>query len=86
MNRDRLKCEQSAVVRRAIADSFRASPAARKRLMKENAAMQQQPPPFGFARPDEKDILKWHYVLRGPPDSPYVGGEYHGACIRMLTV
>ncbi|TIB82292.1 UBC-like protein [Wallemia mellicola] len=46
--------------------------------MKENLGMQQQPPPFGFARPDEKDILKWHYVLRGPPDSPYMGGEYHG--------
>ncbi|TIC06875.1 UBC-like protein [Wallemia mellicola] len=74
-----------------------ASPAARKRLMKENLGMQQQPPPFGFARPDEKDILKWHYVLRGPPDSPYMGGEYHGTLafpaqypfkppeIRMIT-
>ena len=49
--------------------------------MKENLGMQQQPPPFGFARPDEKDILKWHYVLRGPPDSPYMGGEYHGSCV-----
>lgn len=56
--------------------------------MKENIAMQQQPPPFGFARPDEKDILKWHYVLRGPPDSPYVGGEYHGAlpCLVKLRL
>ncbi|TIA96626.1 hypothetical protein E3P84_04100 [Wallemia ichthyophaga] len=55
-----------------------ATPAARKRLMKENIAMEDQPPPFGFARPDERDILKWHYVLRGPPDSDYTGGEYHG--------
>ena len=46
--------------------------------MKEQLAMQAQPPPFAFARPDETDILKWHYVLRGPPDTPYVGGEYHG--------
>jgi len=22
--------------------------------------------------------MKGHFILRGPPDSPYVGGEYHG--------
>lgn len=40
--------------------------------------MQQDPPPFVWAVPDEKNILNWHYIVRGPPDSPYQGGEYHG--------
>lgn len=40
--------------------------------------MQQDPPPFVWAVPDEKNILNWHYLVRGPPDSPYAGGEYHG--------
>jgi len=40
--------------------------------------MQKSPPPFVWAIPDEKNILTWHYILRGPPDSPYHGGEYYG--------
>ncbi|KAL7409157.1 ubiquitin-conjugating enzyme/RWD-like protein [Mrakia frigida] len=55
-----------------------ASPAARKRLGKEFQGMQKSPPPFAFGCPDEKNILNWHFVLRGPPDSPYDGGEYYG--------
>lgn len=40
--------------------------------------MQKEPPPFVWAVPDEKNILTWNYIIRGPPDSPYAGGEYHG--------
>lgn len=40
--------------------------------------MQREPPPFVWAAPDEKNILNWNYLIRGPPDSPYAGGEYHG--------
>jgi len=40
--------------------------------------MQTSPPPFVYAAPDEKNILTWDYIIRGPPDSPYAGGEYHG--------
>jgi len=40
--------------------------------------MQKEPPPFVWAIPDERNILSWHYIIRGPPDSPYSGGEYHG--------
>jgi ubiquitin-conjugating enzyme E2 J2 len=43
--------------------------------------MQKSPPPFVYAAPDEKNILFWNYIIRGPPDSPYHGGEYHGALI-----
>lgn len=40
--------------------------------------MQKEPPPFVWAVPDEKNILTWNFLIRGPPDSPYAGGEYHG--------
>lgn len=40
--------------------------------------MQLEPPPFVWAVPDEKNILTWNFLIRGPPDSPFAGGEYHG--------
>jgi len=43
--------------------------------------MQKQPPPFVYAVPDEKNILTWNYIIRGPPDTPYHGGEYHGVLL-----
>ncbi|KAF9480334.1 UBC-like protein, partial [Pholiota conissans] len=55
-----------------------ASKAAQKRLSKEYVAMQKEPPPFVWATPDEKNILIWNFLIRGPPDSPFSGGEYHG--------
>jgi len=55
-----------------------ASKAAQRRLSKEYLAMQREPPPFIWATPDEKNILIWNYLIRGPLDSPYAGGEYHG--------
>ncbi|RPD64024.1 UBC-like protein [Lentinus tigrinus ALCF2SS1-7] len=58
-----------------------ASKAAYKRLSKEYIAMQKEPPPFVWAAPDEKNILTWNYIIRGPPDSPFAGGEYHGVLL-----
>ena len=40
--------------------------------------MQRSPPPFVWASPEEKNILHWNFIVRGPPDCPYAGGEYHG--------
>jgi len=58
-----------------------ASKAAQKRLTKEFVAMQKDPPPFIWAVPDEKNILTWNYIIRGPPDSPFAGGEFHGVLL-----
>ncbi|KAH6916424.1 ubiquitin-conjugating enzyme E2 6 [Coprinopsis sp. MPI-PUGE-AT-0042] len=58
-----------------------ASKPAQKRLSKEYVAMQREPPPFIWAAPDEKNILTWNYLIRGPPDSPFAGGEYHGVLL-----
>ncbi|EIW78781.1 UBC-like protein [Coniophora puteana RWD-64-598 SS2] len=58
-----------------------ASKAAQKRLTKEYINMQREPPPFVWAVPDEKNILIWNYLIRGPPDSPFAGGMYHGVLL-----
>ncbi|KAH9839990.1 UBC-like protein [Rhodofomes roseus] len=58
-----------------------ASKAAHKRLTKEYMTMQRDPPPFVWAVPEEKNILTWNYIIRGPPDSPFAGGEYHGVLL-----
>ncbi|CAG8455651.1 10676_t:CDS:2 [Ambispora gerdemannii] len=55
-----------------------ATKAAYKRLTKEYIAFQKNPPPYLIAKPLDSNILEWHYVIRGPPDTPYHNGEYHG--------
>lgn len=55
-----------------------ASKAAAKRLAKEAALMEKDPPPFCYARPREDNVLEWHFILRGPPGTSYEGGEYWG--------
>lgn len=51
---------------------------AQKRLNKEYKTIQANPPPFITARPNEENILEWHYVITGPPKTPYENGQYHG--------
>lgn len=58
--------------------STMATPAATKRLTKEYAAISKSPPPYIIAHPSERNILEWHYILTGPPDTPYEGGQYWG--------
>jgi ubiquitin-conjugating enzyme E2 J2 len=55
-----------------------ATPAATKRLTREYANIQKSPPPYIIAHPSESNILEWHYILTGPPDTPYAGGQYWG--------
>ncbi|PWN99992.1 UBC-like protein [Tilletiopsis washingtonensis] len=57
------------------------SKASNKRLAKESQMIAKDPPPFIFARPREDNILEWHYILRGPPETPFAGGEYWGQVI-----
>ncbi|KAF2396240.1 putative ubiquitin-conjugating enzyme Ubc6 [Trichodelitschia bisporula] len=55
-----------------------ATPTATKRLTREYSAITANPPPFITAHPSENNILEWHYILTGPPDTPYDGGQYWG--------
>lgn len=49
-----------------------------KRLTKEYKAIQASPPPYLMAKPNEENILEWHYIIIGPPNTPYENGQYHG--------
>jgi len=40
--------------------------------------MHDEPPELIHARPDEKNMLIWHYLLQGPPDTEFAGGWYWG--------
>jgi len=43
--------------------------------------MQREPPPFVWASPDENNILNWNFLIRGPPESAFEGGEFHGVLL-----
>ncbi|KAL4939538.1 hypothetical protein BDV06DRAFT_214201 [Aspergillus oleicola] len=55
-----------------------ATKAAYKRLTREYQNIQKNPPPFIIAHPSESNILEWHYILTGPPGTPYENGQYWG--------
>ncbi|KAL9096714.1 MAG: hypothetical protein Q9165_001202 [Trypethelium subeluteriae] len=55
-----------------------ATRAANKRLAREYKAISENPPPYIVAHPSESNILEWHYILTGPPKTPYEGGQYWG--------
>jgi len=57
------------------------SSAAVQRLRKDAARLAKDPVPFVLAVPLQSNILEWHYVVRGPPDSPYEDGYYHGKLV-----
>ncbi|KAK5169367.1 Ubiquitin-conjugating enzyme E2 6 [Saxophila tyrrhenica] len=58
-----------------------ASKAAYKRLNREYATISANPPPYISAHPSEANILEWHYVLTGPPQTAYEGGQYWGTLV-----
>jgi ubiquitin-conjugating enzyme E2 J2 len=58
-----------------------ATKAAHKRLTREYQTIQANPPPYIVAHPSEANILEWHYILTGPPDTPYHGGQYWGTLV-----
>ncbi|KAK5384103.1 Ubiquitin-conjugating enzyme E2 6 [Exophiala xenobiotica] len=54
-----------------------ATPAAQKRLTKEFAMISKNPPEFiTAAHPSESNILEWHALISGAPNTPYAGGQY----------
>ncbi|THX53593.1 ubiquitin-protein ligase [Aureobasidium pullulans] len=58
-----------------------ATRAAHKRLTKEYKNITENPPPYITAHPSESNILEWHYILEGPKDTPYAGGQYWGTLV-----
>ncbi|KAF2487527.1 ubiquitin-conjugating enzyme E2 6 [Neohortaea acidophila] len=58
-----------------------ATPAAHKRLTREYAMLEANPTQYITAHPSETNILEWHYILTGPPSTPYEGGQYWGTLV-----
>ncbi|XP_030346041.1 ubiquitin-conjugating enzyme E2 J1 isoform X2 [Strigops habroptila] len=51
-----------------------------KRLMKEAAEL-KDPTDHYHAQPLEDNLFEWHFTVRGPPDSDFDGGFYHGRIV-----
>ncbi|XP_072782733.1 ubiquitin-conjugating enzyme E2 J1 isoform X1 [Taeniopygia guttata] len=51
-----------------------------KRLMKEAAEL-KDPTDHYHAQPLEDNLFEWHFTVRGPPDSDFDGGIYHGRIV-----
>ncbi|KAI1726814.1 galactosyltransferase domain-containing protein [Ditylenchus destructor] len=51
------------------------------RLKKDYQKLMKDPVPYAIACPLSSNILEWHYVVFGAPETPYEGGYYHGKLI-----
>lgn len=51
------------------------------RLKHDYIRLKKDPVPLIVAEPLPTNFLEWHYVMRGPENSPYEGGYYHGKII-----
>lgn len=62
-----------------------ATRAAQKRLTREYKTISENPPPYITAHPSESNILEWHYIITGPENTPYHGGQYWGTLVFPPT-
>uniref|UniRef100_A0A1B0DG65 Ubiquitin-conjugating enzyme E2 J2 n=1 Tax=Phlebotomus papatasi TaxID=29031 RepID=A0A1B0DG65_PHLPP len=53
-------------------------PTAASRLKQDYMRLKRDPVPYISAEPLPSNILEWHFVVKGPEDTPYLGGYYHG--------
>ncbi|XP_063773044.1 ubiquitin-conjugating enzyme E2 J1 isoform X1 [Pseudophryne corroboree] len=51
-----------------------------KRLMKEAAELKDATDHY-HAQPLEDNLFEWHFTVRGPPESDFDGGVYHGRIV-----
>eukprot|EP00160_Parvularia_atlantis_P016258 Unigene5067_Nuclearia_a/m.15542 Unigene5067_Nuclearia_a/g.15542 ORF Unigene5067_Nuclearia_a/g.15542 Unigene5067_Nuclearia_a/m.15542 type:complete len:317 (-) Unigene5067_Nuclearia_a:139-1089(-) len=56
------------------------SPAVR-RILKEAKELHDDPSDEFVARPLDDDIFEWHFTIRGPPETAFEGGLYHGRIV-----
>ncbi|KAK3901149.1 ubiquitin-conjugating enzyme/RWD-like protein, partial [Staphylotrichum tortipilum] len=49
--------------------------------VREAHELTTSPTPFLHAAPLDTDLFEWHFTLRGPPNSPFEAGIYHGRII-----
>ncbi|ALC46295.1 CG5823 [Drosophila busckii] len=59
----------------------RKQPTAVSRMKQDYMRLKRDPLPYISAEPLPNNILEWHYCVKGPEDSPYFGGYYHGTLL-----
>ncbi|XP_054725838.1 ubiquitin-conjugating enzyme E2 J2-like [Anastrepha obliqua] len=59
----------------------RKQPTAISRMKQDYMRLKRDPLPYITAEPLPSNILEWHYVVKGPANSPYQGGYYHGTLL-----
>ncbi|KAH8292546.1 hypothetical protein KR054_012357 [Drosophila jambulina] len=59
----------------------RKQPTAVSRMKQDYMRLKRDPLPYITAEPLPNNILEWHYCVKGPEDSPYYGGYYHGTLL-----
>ena len=59
---------------------------ATSRLRNDYMRLKKDPVPYIVAEPNPSNILEWHYVVSGPPDTPYEGGFYHGKVSDLYKI
>ncbi|KAK3325720.1 ubiquitin-conjugating enzyme/RWD-like protein [Apodospora peruviana] len=52
-----------------------------RRILREAQELSASPSADYTATPLESDLFEWHFTLRGPPNSAYAGGIYHGRIV-----
>lgn len=52
-----------------------------RRILREAQELSASPSPDYTATPLESDLFEWHFTLRGPPNSVYADGIYHGRIV-----
>ncbi|XP_017105125.2 ubiquitin-conjugating enzyme E2 J2 [Drosophila bipectinata] len=63
------------------ASGGRKQPTAVSRMKQDYLRLKRDPLPYITAEPLPNNILEWHYCVKGPEDSPYYGGYYHGTLL-----
>ncbi|KAF6840805.1 ubiquitin-conjugating enzyme [Colletotrichum musicola] len=56
-----------------------------RRILREAAELSNSPSPDYTATPLESDLFEWHFTFRGPPNSSYSEGIYHGRIVLPAT-
>ncbi|XP_036323829.1 ubiquitin-conjugating enzyme E2 J2-like [Rhagoletis pomonella] len=59
----------------------RKQPTAISRMKQDYMRLKRDPLPYITAEPLPNNILEWHYVVKGPANTPYHGGYYHGTLL-----
>ncbi|KJZ75512.1 hypothetical protein HIM_04975 [Hirsutella minnesotensis 3608] len=56
-----------------------------RRILREAAEISSSPSADYTAEPLDSDLFEWHFTLRGPPNSVYSQGFYHGRIVLPPT-